>query len=408
MAVCFPREYKVHGRMSASRLQHFLLGTTKPLYKMTSQQQLQKYKKIIQAYKNIKDDIPFEPMSNMVGAMLRGRIYENAALQYLQTHLPIQHFQYQPSYQLLRKQHSASPQKKRQEHQMNDAEYHELQHIQTLGHYKQIQEQQETLGRPIPSHNTYNHRTMHETCLGKHIPVLPDGICTFGGQNTVVEVKCPTKHYTPSQYRKYIPQMIMEMKTYGCGQCLYVEYVTNTYKEEQPMSSVKVRCFPYNQSIMDQIETCFRALEQFALKMESLSDPYESWQQQDNYEALQESLNHLATSLHILEHLCDAYVKRYDCAFVTPGEQAPPMHMSLPQQAHNNMVRKYRRELCEIRKQLKNKPNDTGLINQKEKKRNAFEEYKKSERQRKRRRVPSNQSHTLNYRLSHDLSELRF
>ena len=404
MAVCFPREYQVHGRMSASRLQHFLPGSTKPLYKMTSQQQLQKYKKIIQAYKNIRDDIPFEPMPNMVGAMLRGRIYENAALQYLQTHLPIQHFQYQPSYQLLRKKHSASPQKKRQEHQMNDAEHHELQHIQTLGHYKQIQEQQETIGRPIPSHNTYDHRMMHETCLGKHIPVLPDGICTFGGQNTVVEVKCPTKHYTPSQYRKYIPQMIMEMKTYGCGQCLYVEYVTNTYKEEQPMSSVRVRCFPYNQSIMDQIETCFRALEQFALKMESRGHPYESWQQKDNYEALQESLNHLATSLHILEHLCDTYVKRYDRAFVTPNEQAPPMHMSLSEHTHTNTVRKYRREMYNIKNQLENKPNDRVLIDKLDRKRKAFQKYKT----RKRRRVSSNHSHTLGYELSHDLSELRF
>lgn len=404
MAVCFPREYQVHGRMSASRLQHFLLGTTKPLYKMTSQQQEQKYKKIIRAYYNIRDDIPFEPMPNMVGPMIRGRIYENAALNYLQTHFPIQHFQYQPSYQLLRKQHNASPQKRRQEHQMTDAEHTELQHIQALGKYKQIQEQKETIGKSIPSHDTYNHRMMHETCLGKPIPVLPDGICTFGGQHTVVEVKCPTKHYTPSQYRKYIPQMIMEMKTYGCGQCLYVEYVTNTYKEEQAMSSVKVRCFPYNQSIMDQIETCFRALDQFALKMESRGHPYESWQQKDNYEALQESLNHLGTSLHVLEHLCDAYVKRYDHAFVTPNEQAPPMHMSLSQQAHINMVRKNRRELYNIKKQLKNKPNDTDLINELEKKRKAYQGYKA----RKRRLVSSNRSHTLNYELSHDLSELRF
>ena len=199
--------------------------------------------------------------------------------------------------------------------------------------------------------------------------------------------------------------MIMEMKTYGCGQCLYVEYVTTTYKEEQPMSSVRVRCFPYNQSIMDQIETCFRALEQFALKMESRGHPYESWQQQDNYEALQESLNHLATSLHILEHLCDAYVKRYDRAFVTPGDQAPPMHMSLSQQVHTNTVRKYLRELYKIKKQLKNKPNDTRLINQLEKKRKTFEQYKKA---RKRQRVSSNHSRMLDYGLSHDLSELRF
>lgn len=404
MAVCFPRQYQVHGRMSASRLQHFLIGTTEPLYKMTSEQQFQKYKKIIQAYKNIRDDIPFEPMPNMVKAMLRGRIYENAALQYLQTYLPIQHFQYQPSYQLLRNQHSVSAQKKRQEHQMNDAEHHELQHIQAIGKYKQIQEQQETIGRPIPSHNTYNHRMMHETCFGKHIPVLPDGICTFRGKNTVVEVKCPTKHYTRSQYRKYIPQMIMEMKTYGCGQCLYVEYVTNTYKEEEkPMSSVRVRCFRYNQSIMDQIETCFRALDQFALKMEALGHSYESWQQQDNYEADQESLNHLATSLHILEHLCDAYAKRYDGALVTPISQEPPMHVSLPQQVHNNTVRKNRRELENIKNQLKNKPNNTYLINELEKKRKEYQEYRKA---RKRRRVSRNHSHTLE--LSHDLSELRF
>ena len=139
--------------------------------------------------------------------------------------------------------------------------------------------------------------------------------------------------------------------------------------------------------------------------MESRGHPYESWQQQDNYEALQESLNHLATSLHILEHLCDAYVKRYDRAFVTPNEQAPPMHMTLSQQVHTNTVSKYRRELYNIKKQLKNKPNDTDLINKLEKKRKAFEEYKKA---RKRRRVSSNHSHTLGYELSHDLSELRF
>jgi len=330
--------YDVKGRLSASRVQQFLPSNMTPMNKLSVDDLTKRYKKLIEAYKHIRDDVPAHLPDITIHAMARGIIYEKCALYYLEREQwclqherffkPVTHMDYQPDYKETREHsYQESPQKKRSGQIMDRVVQDDLNRIKELGLYKSVSEQWWVFGNHVPPKNKYQYKKMHETCFEKDIPVLPDALCMFRGKETVVEVKCPTKHYTPSKYRGFIPQMTLEMHAYGCSQCLFVEYVTDTYKEDGGTSSVRVRLLKYNKDIMEQLLICFKALEAFSLEMQyhkkvtkdlpndfDVTNPehYDIWKDHEHFKALKESLHHLCMMFEILNEFCKEEAERYD------------------------------------------------------------------------------------------------
>lgn len=337
--------YDVKGRLSASRIKSFLPSSTKQMHELSVDDLTKRYKNLIKAYKHIGDDVPAQSYDNTIHAMARGNIYENCALFYLdrgewclqdeQLFQRVTNMHYQPDYKKTREDsYQPNPQKKRLERIMDRVVQDDLNHIKELGLYRMVTEQRQTISPyteetesfDIDYQKKYTYKKMHETCFGKDIPVLPDAVCTFRGKKTVVEVKCTTKHYTPSEHRKYIPQMTLEMYAYQCTQCLFVEYVTDTYKEGGGTSSVRVRLLKYNEYIMKQMLVCFKALEIFSLSMQhhkkvtkdlpndfDVTNPehYDIWKDHEHFKALKKSLENLCMMFEILNEYCQKEAERY-------------------------------------------------------------------------------------------------
>lgn len=338
--------YDVDGRLSASRIKSFLPSSMTPMGDLSVDDLTKRYTNLIKAYKHIRDDVPADLPDITIHAMARGNIYENCALFYLyKREWRLQHerffstvtdMRYQPYYKETREDsYQPSPEKELSGQKMSIAVQTGLNWIRELGLYERFPEQKETISpnKKVTEEfdklyeTKYTYTTMDETCFGKGIPVLPDALCMFRGQKTVVEVKCPTKPYTISTYRGFIPQMTLEMYAYGCSQCLFVEYVTDTYKKDGGKSSVRVRLLEYNKDIMDQLRVCFRALDLFSLSMQhhkkvkndlpndfDVTNPehYDNWKDHEHFEALKESLRHLCKTFEILNDFCQKEAERYN------------------------------------------------------------------------------------------------
>lgn len=284
-SICYPGDFSfVYGSMSASRLKHFLVtdGRVTP----------NKMHRLFYAYLELEDkNMQRKLTDTMKDAMVRGQVYEKCALQYLIDH------------KIVTSLYSPPPL-----HQFSEKTNALMASIKRIGTYKVLSEQQKVFDDGLSADGCFDLRDFSDvTCVGKSIQVLPDALATYRDANVVVEVKCPSRFYHPSERRKHLLQLMMVMKAYDTTSAIYVEYLTNTTNyQEMPNCHVCVYLVPFDQQLYNQIKTCMRALDTFALKRH----------QETNLSNIQycdethETFNHLYRCFTLLDNECKRVVKQ--------------------------------------------------------------------------------------------------
>ena len=244
-SICYPDDFSfVYGSISASRLKHFLVTCG-----MVTQNKMHR---LFSAYLELEDkDVQRRLTDTMKDAMVRGQVYEACALQYLIDHKIVTSLYSQPPF-----------------HQPSEKENALVASIKRIGTYKALSEQQKVFDDRLSAVGCYEWNYLPDiTCVGKSVSVLPDALATYRDAKVVVEVKCPSRFYHPSERRQHLLQLMMEMKAYNTTSAIYVEYLTNTTNyQEMPNCHVCVYLVPFDQQLYNQIKTCMRALDTFALK----------------------------------------------------------------------------------------------------------------------------------------------
>lgn len=284
-SICYPDDFSfVYGSMSASRLKHFLVTCG-----MVTQNKMHR---LFHAYLELEDkDVQRRLTDTMKDAMVRGQVYEACALQYLIDHKIVTSLYSQPPF-----------------HQPSEKENALVASIKRIGTYKVLSEQQKVFDDRLSAVGCFEGNYLPDiTCVGKSVSVLPDALATYRDAKVVVEVKCPSRFYHPSERRQHLLQLMMEMKAYNTTSAIYVEYLTNTTNyQEMPNCHVCVYLVPFDQQLYNQIKTCMRALDTFALKRHQ-----ETHLSNIQYcDETHETFNHLYRCFTLLDNECKRVVKQ--------------------------------------------------------------------------------------------------